>query len=362
MQTDEEGFWYPLINTGGGCINCNLCNKVCPIENAESINRNIPEKVQTYIGYVLDEKLRLQSSSGGIFTVLAEAVLSLGGVVFGAAFDDDFLVHHIKVENCDDLEKLRGSKYLQSRIENTYREAEEELKQGRFVLFSGTACQIAGLYGYLQRDYENLYTVDVLCHGVPSPKVWRKYLDEQETAYGAAVRRTFFRSKKHGWKTYALSLEFFNDKAYEKVSSNDFFLQIFLRNICLRPSCHDCKFKGMDRPSDITIGDAWGVGKYSPDMDDDKGTSVLLTHTVKGEELLQKILPHLHYQKAELDTALPPQADSRKSVAPHPKRKKFFRALNRGASIKQLVYLSNPSFVRRVLRRAKHTVKKLLGK
>ena len=358
MIVDEEGFWYPKVNETE-CTKCGLCERVCPVLNAKQINCNDVSKIHTYLAYITDTDLRMKSSSGGMFTLLAEQVLSEGGVVFGAAFDEKFLVHHIKVEDRDGLSALRGSKYLQSRIEHCYRETKEELLAGRKVLFTGTACQIAGLYGYLGKDHENLITVDVLCHGVPSPAVWRRYLDEQEALYGAAVRRTFFRSKNSGWKTFALLLEFSNNKAYESILSKDRFMQMFLRNICLRPSCHNCKFKGMDRPSDISIGDAWGVEKHSPEMDDNRGTSVVLLHTSKGIQLFDKLRADLICKVRDLDTALPPRSDSRKSVTPHYNRKKFFQKFTRGFPTTKLVKLTNPTLLRRVLRKGKRIVKKI---
>lgn len=267
LKEDKEGFLYPHVNAEL-CINCGACERSCPVLNCELSEGVLPD---AYVAYADDDVLRENSSSGGMFSLFAENILNSGGVVFGAAFDSDFTVHHIVVESVDELSKLRGSKYLQSRTENAFKEAEDYLKSGRKVLYTGTACQIAGLKRYLKRDYTNLYTVDVLCHGVPSPKVWKKYLEEQEKTHGAAVRRTFFRNKKYGWKTYAVSLDFSNETVYERIFKEDSFMKLFLGNICLRPSCHDCKFKGLSRPSDITIGDCWGIEKIMSDMDDDKG-------------------------------------------------------------------------------------------
>ena len=170
MQEDEEGFFYPVIEKEK-CIHCHKCEKVCPVRNADSINT----KTETYVGYSKDDEIRKQSSSGGIFSVVAEWILLQNGVIFGAAFDQNFEVHHIAIETNGELGKLRGSKYVQSRLENVYPVVKQYLEIKRKVLFTGTACQIAGLKRYLNKEYENLYTVDVLCHGVPSPKIWRMY-------------------------------------------------------------------------------------------------------------------------------------------------------------------------------------------
>ena len=217
MVQDSEGFFYPHVDSTN-CIDCKLCEKSCPILNTSDARQS---KQDTYLGFIKDETVRLQSSSGGIFSALCKTVLNTGGAVFGAAFDSDFLVHHICIHNEAELPLIYGSKYLQSRIEETYSEAKTVLEEGHAVLFSGTGCQIAGLKSYLKKDYPQLYTIDILCHGVPSPKLWKHYLAEQERSHGAAVRRTFFRQKNLGWKTYALSLEFANDNAYVQTFKED---------------------------------------------------------------------------------------------------------------------------------------------
>ena len=197
MRTDYEGFTYPEVDLST-CVQCGLCKKACPIINADS-NSNEMLHYPAYAAFADIEDVRLRSSSGGIFTLLAENVLHKGGMVFGAAFDDEFMVSHIGIEHIEEITRLQGSKYLQSRIENTYYEAKVALDAGCQVLYSGTACQIAGLKAYLKKEYPNLLTLDVLCHGVPSPKVWNRYLRSQEVLHDGHVRRTFFRHKKYGW-------------------------------------------------------------------------------------------------------------------------------------------------------------------
>lgn len=179
MEEDSEGFNYPCVDKSK-CVDCTLCEKVCPIINKDKVAQGSNEEDNTYVAYTKNATVRKNSSSGGMFTELAESVLKNNGVVFGCAFDDDFNAHHIMIDNISDLEKLRGSKYIQSQIESTYKEAEKLLKNGKLVLFSGVACQIAGLNSYLRKDYNNLITVDVLCHGVPSGKAWRKYIDDNQ--------------------------------------------------------------------------------------------------------------------------------------------------------------------------------------
>lgn len=324
MESDREGFLYPQI-AEEGCVSCGLCEKVCPVLGKDSAGNHVPD---CYVGYAKNEGIRACSSSGGIFSLLAESVLDSGGVLYGAATDEGQMVRHIRVDSASGLCMLRGSKYLQSRIGDTFSEAKEDLDAGRAVLYSGTACQTAGLRRFLGKDYEKLYMVDVLCHGVPSPAVWKKYLEWQAKKHSAgSVRQVFFRNKQCGWKNYSLELIFDNGRRYMESHRDDVFMQLFLENVCLRPSCHDCSFKGLDRMSDLTIGDAWGVEQVDPEMDDDRGTSIILVHSLKGRKLLGEAAPGILMHQADLDRILPPDADSRKSVAAHSGRKGFFRVL-----------------------------------
>lgn len=325
MKPDSEGFLYPEIDPER-CLRCNRCQAVCPIQNPPVSGGS----TQAWVGYAGSDAIRSQSSSGGIFTLAAEAVLSQGGVVFGAAFDNSFGVHHICVETQADLGKLRGSKYVQSDLEDTFVQAKRYLQDGRWVLFTGTACQIGGLKAYLGTDYQNLLTIDVLCHGVPSPEIWRLYLQEQQRKYGAKITSIRLRDKQLGWRQYSIAMAFDNGQAYCVPYHQDPYMDLFLGNIDLRPSCHDCRFKAFPRASDMTIGDCWGIERHMPEMDDDRGTSVILVHTPQGQALLQNILPAMQLKKAELNRILPPWADSRRSVDIHPNRKKFWLGVARG--------------------------------
>lgn len=355
MKPDEEGFLYPAVNQHL-CVNCGLCEKVCPILNKKSDETG---PVAAFAAYTKDADVREASSSGGIFSVLAQQILDQKGVVFGAAFAEDFSVHHVMIERGEDLNLLRGSKYVQSQIENTYQEARQVLQKGRPVLFSGVACQIAGLKEFLGKEYDNLYTVDVLCHGVPSPKVWSRYVRERELQSNAKTVSAAFRSKRQGWKQYSMEFAFENGAQYAQVLSQDTYMRSFLSNICLRPSCHSCRFKDIPRVSDLTIGDAWGIQHHMPHMDDDRGTSVVLVHSEKGSRLWAEVAPQLHVQQGQLDVLLPPTADSRKSVKKHPNRARFFAALDRDADMDALVKLTKKPFLRRILSAGKKCWKRL---
>lgn len=352
MMPDSEGFCYPKINETI-CVKCGLCEKVCPMLKSQ----NMQGQVHAWAAYCKEDKIRLASSSGGIFSLLAEEILEEGGVVFGAAFDGQMMVHHVAVESVRDLERLRGSKYLQSRIENSYADVKAYLAADRKVLFSGTACQIAGLLHFLGRPYEKLWTVDVLCHGVPTPTLWKNYLSEQNRAFKMPVRQISFRDKSQGWKKYQMAWKVEGGEIYRQPASRNPYMRLFLSNICLRPSCYDCHFKGFPRVSDLTLGDCWGVEQHSPEMDDDKGTSVVIVNTEKGNTLREKIAGRCVWKEEKLDVLLPPTADSRKSVQPHPNRRRFFLLMVEDKPVSALLQLIRPSFKKRVQNKCKQILK-----
>lgn len=346
MEKDEKGFLYPKTDLEK-CLHCRKCDRVCPAE--QSADKKQAVQIDTFVGYTKKENVRKNSSSGGIFSVLAECVLDQNGVVFGAAFDKDFSVHHIFVESKKDLWKLQGSKYVQSNLENTYRETKQFLETGRLVLFSGTACQISGLQNYLGKLYEMLYTVDVLCHGVPNPEIWKRYLEEKRSEYGQEIQKIEFRNKQQGWKNYSVNIIFANGLSYGKVHHEDVFMKLFLSDICLRSSCYQCTWKRIPRDSDLSLGDCWGVERIMPEMDDDNGTSVILVHSQKGKWLLENVRDELNLRNAQLDTVLPPQADSRRSVLHHPNEKKFWKAAKQGEPISKLEQYAERSFIQKVI-------------
>lgn len=300
MQEDNEGFLYPRVDTEN-CIDCHLCEKICPVSNHGTERK--PLKV--YAAINKDEEVRKQSSSGGIFTALAEQVIKQGGVVFGARFDERWQVKHDYTETMEGLAAFRGSKYVQSQIGNSYQEAERFLKAGRKVLFSGTPCQIAGLRNYLRKEYDNLLTVDFICHGVPSPMVWRRYLKEEVARQcdrknsvsehpiheeDVLVEGISFRDKTMGWKKYsfALTLSTTNgsgDKiqfcSCSPMTKNE-YLRGFMSNVYLRPSCYSCAFKCLKSKSDITLGDFWNIRLYNKHLDDNQGLSLMLLNNSRG--------------------------------------------------------------------------------
>lgn len=299
FKEDEQGFSYPSVNEKD-CIDCGLCEKVCPILNQNE--KRIPLKV--YAAINPNEEIRLKSSSGGIFTMIAESVINEGGVVFGARFNENWEVIHDYTETIEGLDVFRGSKYVQSRIGETYKQVQEFLKIGRKVLFSGTPCQVAGLKRFLRKDHELLFTVDVVCHGVPSPLVWREYLNKKVLCPNVIIETISFRDKFTGWNKYGFavhgktvcevgkkltSMDCINMFVLRESRKTNMFMQSFLKDLCLRPSCYRCGTKCGKSGSDITLADYWGVTNYHPEFDDDKGTSLVLVNNEKGKNMYLNI-------------------------------------------------------------------------
>lgn len=326
LVADEEGFLYPQVDQKE-CSSCNLCEKVCPILNPHSISKET--KPLAYAVKNTDEYIRERSSSGGVFTAMAEYIIEQGGLVFGAAFDDDFNVVHIRVDKKEDLEKLRGSKYVQSKIGYTYQEAKEALLSGKPVLFTGTPCQIGGLKAFLKKDYEKLYTQDLICHGVPSPLAWKKYLEYLKNKYSTEVKYVSFRNKEKSWKKYSIFIRFENGQELMEPFTENLYMQAFLKNFSLRPSCYDCQFKGVNRVSDITLADFWGIENTLPQMDDDKGTSLVMIHSDKGKELLEMISSKIQRQEVDAQFAIYENGSAVHSSPLPRKRDIFWKYLNK---------------------------------
>ena len=318
MTQDLEGFYYPSV-LQERCIDCGLCDKVCQF-NTVSKTTDLPV---AYAAYCLDTKLRQESSSGGIFSLLAECVLEKGGIVYGVAMSEDCRsCSYIKVENKKDLPKLRGSKYFQAQPPTIYCSIKEELATGKMVLFSGTGCQINALKNFLSNDYSNLITVDVICHGCPSPKLWESNIDYFENRYNDKIKSVNFRNKKLGWEKYELAYEFQqNSICFSK--EKDAFMQMFLRNYSLRPSCYICPAK-MTKMSDITLGDFWGVRDVLPEMYDDNGTSLVLLRSEKGKHIFDLITQYMKAIEVPYEDAVLKNSAEYASVEKPNSRDKFF--------------------------------------
>ena len=348
MVADNNGFLYPQINNDK-CVNCSLCEKTCPVLNKKENECII--SVTAYAAKINEESIRKQSSSGGVFSVIAEKVLKNNGIVYGAAFDENFVVKHIGISSIDDLDLLRRSKYVQSDLNNSFKDVESYLKNGKNVLFSGTPCQVEGLLSYLKKPYENLITMDFVCHGVPAPDVWEYYKTLLEKQYNASITDVNFRDKSLGWKNSSLRVEFENGNVYCNTFRNDPYMKAFLANFDLRESCYSCKFKNTIHKSDITVADFWGIDKIKPEIDDDKGLSLLLANTEKGSSLITGIQNQLTLTKEDVEKFFPYNPCIIKPAPKHNFSQYFLSNYNKGDFSKTVEDCLNPSYVTRLKRK-----------
>ena len=280
MIPDAQGFEYPQVNLDL-CIDCHLCERTCPelqIERSDKI-------IGAYAFTNNDNDVLLTSSSGGFFYKLAEHVLNSGGVVFGASFDENFNVKHIKISQCSDISKLQGSKYVQSNLHGIYREISHSLKQGKLVLFTGTPCQIAGLESFLNRSYDNLIKLSIACHGVPSEKIWQLWLKGKFKGKYDTISSINFRFKNPSWENYSMRVEFQNNKYCIIPGNKNSFMKAYLDNLLMRPSCTSCQFK-INSTADITMADFWGIMAVDPKLYNKNGVSLIVSHSAKGQEIL----------------------------------------------------------------------------
>lgn len=359
LEKDEEGFRYPVINESK-CIKCKLCERVCPVKNQSNANSIL----ESYAAFNKNDEIRKLSSSGGLFTRFAKQILDEGGVVFGAAFDENYNVHHIYVKTEAELEKLRSSKYLQSQIKDSFVKAKFFLDKGRKVLFSGTPCQVAGLKSFLRREYKNLYTQDIICHGVPSPQVWQKYLTTVNTE-NKKIEKVCFRSKRNGWKNYGLEIVYEDSTGYFCDFRENTYSKAFLNNLCLRPSCYECAFKKQKPFSDVTLADYWGVDIENPKIDDNKGISVVIINSEKGKELLFNEKDKLFVDKLDISVVLQHNSSLVKSSPMNKKRDYFMRNLGKKDFDKLVDKCTKPKrqtklvhFTRRAFGKVKRTIVK----
>ncbi|PYG87798.1 coenzyme F420-reducing hydrogenase beta subunit [Ruminiclostridium sufflavum DSM 19573] len=333
MAEDSEGFLYPRVNNDK-CINCSICIKKCCLSSSglrfreagasETQNNNS----NCYAVKNNDEKLRRLSSSGGFFPALAKYIILENGFVAGAAYDDKSMVHHIIISSIEEIPLLQGSKYVASRLDNIYERIKSLLEEKRLVLFTGTPCQIAGLLNYLGKKYESLITADLICHGTPSPVIYHDYLRFIENKYHDKIKSVTFRDKVNGWHTENITISM-NSNKYTYTWERDPFYTLFFKNYILRPSCYQCRFARHERISDITMADFWGIEKSKPHFDDNKGTSLVITNTQKGQELFDKIKAAFVFDNAAIN-------DSKQPMLKHPavmpkNRPDFFKSyVNKG--------------------------------
>lgn len=325
METDVEGFLFPVVDSGK-CIKCGRCLKNCPV--IEPKYENIPEP-KCYAVMASDE-IREKSSSGGVFTLLAEWMLEQGGVVCGAAYADDYYsVMHVIVDSREELCRLRGSKYVQSNTGLIYTAVKEYLDKGTPVLFTGTPCQLAAMISFLGKPYDNLYTLDLVCHGVPSPEVYRKFIKEQEEKFGSKVVRVSFRDKDYVKWNVSTTIKFENGQVYKKRRNECAYMKSFLNLLTLRKCCGRCPFATLPRQGDITIADFWDIHRFNPRFDDQMGTSMLLINNDKGKVMFNAVSKKaVLCEQAPLEHAIKYNAQIKYSSVLHPRRTRFYDLLN----------------------------------
>ena len=370
LELDKEGFWYPKTDNNS-CIDCHLCEKACPVINQET--ERIP--IKTLAAYNRNEEIRAKSSSGGIFTLIAEEIIKRDGVVFGVKFDSNWDVIFDYATDINDLDKFRGSKYVQARLDNTYQNVLSFLTMGKEVLFTGTPCQIAGLRRFLNKDYDNLLLMDIICEGVPSPKVWKKYLKEevskQYEQFGKKKRKApeditikdlTFRNKTCGWKQFGLTFSTIEKNNIEKdfsVLRDSSYLQALFHYVILRPICYECPFKKCKSHSDITIADYWGIDLLHPEMDDNKGTSMVYLNTKKGIEIFptdKTIYLETNYEEAFFFNNIVT------SVKRHSKRDYFYSQIDNSESIIRLLNKCTFPLSYQIIETSKKVLSKILSR
>lgn len=355
MICDNQGFAYPVVDTSL-CVDCHLCEKICPVINKYESKE---KPLSCYLSKTKNDRVRTESSSGGIFSEIANEVIKQGGVVFGVQFDQQWQVIYSYTEEFKGIAPYRGSKYVQADTNDCYKKVELFLKSNRLVLFCGTPCYVAGLKHYLQKDYSNLLTIDFVCHSIPSPLVWKLYMQDLEKRNGNSIKRVSFRDKSNGWSNYSLMLDFGDKKILESHFEN-LYMRGFSSDIFTRPSCSNCPARNFSSGSDITLADAWAINNYHPEMNDEKGLSHVLVNSQTGVNLFRKITDNIealsiNYVEVEPTRMhLPLTASCR----PNPMRSFFYKGLNRGGNISMMIALVLS--IDQVLHITKKAVKKMM--
>lgn len=321
MIPDEEGFLYPQIDDLL-CTECGLCSEICPLQTEFT---GSPNNFTTN-AYAVRNKNRVvleQSTSGGAFTAISDYILMNSGVIFGVAFNEHFKVVHTRAETFTERDTLRGVKYVQSDLKTTFKDIKSKLIDKTPILFVGTPCQVDGLKTFLKDSItDNLLTVDIICHGVPSPLIWEKYVDFVQDKFDK-IQEYSFRYKPLGWRGSNVHIKFKNGKILENTPLCKTYSNLYFKGFITRPSCDSCKYTNLNRVGDITIGDFWGIEKCSPTLDDNNGVSFVLVNTKKGEGIFDKIKEYICYEKCDINNCIQPNL--KEPTKPSPLRKQFWQ-------------------------------------
>ena len=281
FNNDSAGYRYPKVNLDN-CVDCSLCENVCPIINSVDTKGSYSDPI-VKAAWNKNEEIRINSTSGGIFSALAEVFINQGGYVVGAEYTEDFGIHHIVISNADKIKNIRQSKYAQSELGDIFNKIRSLLNKNEKVLFCGSPCQVAGLKNYLMKDYDNLLIVDFICRGIISQKIYKNYLESVERHTNSTITKVQFKNKDFGWNRFSTKLSLEDGRSYHKDRYNDEYMLGYLKyNLFLRPCCHECEFKTLPRISDVSLGDFWGIGNVKKELDNDKGTSVVIINSEKG--------------------------------------------------------------------------------
>lgn len=320
MEYDSEGHSYPMVDTQI-CIDCGLCEKVCPIQHKERIPQDVNlDNLKVYAAYNKDNGVRERSTSGGIFTSLSQYILNRGGIVYAARFNDKYHIIHSSFNKIEDIDPYRGSKYAQSELNDTFKSIKSELTS-RVVLFVGTPCQVAGLKSFLRKEYDNLYTCDFICMGISSSKMWDEYLVDYWK--GKNIERIFFKDKRGGWHQWKMLIKH-QEGEYLSSGMEDPFFYSYLTHLSYRPSCLECPFRTCRRLSDFTIADCWGIDKVNPSFDDNKGCTTLILQSRKAELAFSQIKEDLESKLYNIDYVKKYNPYIVKQIQSHPDREKFY--------------------------------------
>lgn len=338
VESDDEGFLYPVIDNNL-CIDCGLCLRICP-EEVDGSYKHISSNQTFYVSYNKSDEVLLKSTSGGAFTAISDFILNLGGSVYGASFTDDFKVVHTRATCPISRDRMRISKYVQSSLENVYKDVSCDLENDLKVLFTGTPCQTASMRARFEKSkfIDNLYLCDLICHSIPSPLIWDEYLKMLEDENGGKIEELQFRSKKYPWLRENSNKGFmYKIEGEINYKEDDRFYDLFIsKNYIVRPSCYDCKFTSTNRASDITIADYWGIEEYDKSWYNPLGVSLIITNTLKGDELLNLSKEYLVYEKRDPNEAISNQKRLRGNNPP-PKNRDIFWKRFKNLGLKETI-------------------------